>query len=175
MANMDPPESQSSQLREAGSLRVPVVLNGSVVPHDNVVGLKYENSLNGDFPEYAEREGDVVDQQPSLDKLGELKRRCRFVDGPTLADGSLSPTTECGVELRGADENDLKRVFETHLALSHPPQFRQENDKVVSNCTWLYQDGTICSELIKQHSERRPCYALAEHVGKKIDHFAFRQ
>ncbi|TFY56677.1 hypothetical protein EVJ58_g7497 [Rhodofomes roseus] len=105
-----------------------------------------------------------------------LKRICCFEVYRRFADGRVVQS-QCGVEIRGDDANGVTREFEMHLASDHPPQIRQEPQGTqvvsVSNCNWLYPDGTICSQVIKVHSDaKRPCYALAQHVGKKTDHFA---
>jgi len=86
-------------------------------------------------------------------------------------DGIPSSTEQCGVEIRGVDENAVKRELEKHIASSHFPEFRQERGDRVCNCNGITKDGKICSRVLKLHSEDLPCYALAEHIGKSVAHF----
>ncbi|TFY57453.1 hypothetical protein EVJ58_g7009 [Rhodofomes roseus] len=107
---------------------------------------------------------------------GASRRICCFEVYRRFADGRVVQS-QCGKEIRGDDAYWVTRVFELHMASHHLPQIRQEPQGThfvsVTNCRWLYPDGMICDQMIKVHSDaRRPCYALAQHVGKKTDHFA---
>lgn len=106
-----------------------------------------------------------------------LVRQC----GLAVATHSILPNgapsrslRRCGATISGNGANDVARNLEAHVSQVHDPKFRREADgKEVCECLWLMDDGTPCGTTLKrpQNLPSRPCYALAQHIGKATDHF----
>ncbi|KZT63468.1 hypothetical protein DAEQUDRAFT_741910 [Daedalea quercina L-15889] len=131
------------------------------------------SSVDNDSPITVMVDDDVVilvaEPQGRLYRICELAVQHWSDSSPTRA------VEQCGTVIRGDNPNELTRAFENHLRSRHPPTFYLEGSIVVSNCEWLYGNGELCRESLKQYSASRPCYAIAQHVAKKISHFGLYQ